>query len=271
MYVQHWRANTDAATKKGPVILIHGGSHTGVGWTTTPDGRPGWALSWIQKGWDVYVVDWPGVGRSGTYPKNVSDTPTQIIDTLDELLKRVGPAALVGHSIGAALAIKLAERTPASIRALALMAPASVESIGKVVPPTPVDRLSGTTREGAHERFANALKFPKNSFEAYFSSLVLYGPKIRNAAIGITDELKVDRTKTILWNKSIPVLMLAGEDDRTVPLSRMNETAKAMSVPLTQLGRDWKLPGHGHLFIVESDTELISNRVEQWLSKATDH
>jgi len=33
----------EGASPKYPVILVHGGSHTGAGWQGTPDGRPGWA------------------------------------------------------------------------------------------------------------------------------------------------------------------------------------------------------------------------------------
>ena len=30
-------------TDKPPVMMIHGGAHTGACWLATPDGRPGWA------------------------------------------------------------------------------------------------------------------------------------------------------------------------------------------------------------------------------------
>jgi pimeloyl-ACP methyl ester carboxylesterase len=49
---------------KYPIILVHGGSHTGASWQGTPDGRPGWADFFLQHGWPVYVVDQPGRGRS---------------------------------------------------------------------------------------------------------------------------------------------------------------------------------------------------------------
>jgi pimeloyl-ACP methyl ester carboxylesterase len=46
------------------VIFIHGAAQTGTHWETTPDGRPGLALLQAQAGWECYVVDQPGVGRS---------------------------------------------------------------------------------------------------------------------------------------------------------------------------------------------------------------
>ncbi len=268
MYVQHWHASSTAPSRKGKVIMVHGGSHTGTGWTTTPDGRPGWALRFANRGWDVYVVDWPGVGRSGTRPENLADTPTDIVDALALLLNQTGPAALVGHSIGAAVAFKLTERVPEAVLAVAALAPASVETVGSVVPPSPLDKLIGTTREGAQQRFANTARFPQAAFDNYFASLVPYGPRIRNAAIGLTGELKIDRSKTDIWNKRVPTLVLAGEEDRTVPPTRMIETTQALGVPLTMLGANWGMPGHGHLYIVEKETEAIADRVEDWLAKA---
>ena len=61
MYVEYQIPNTPP---KYPIILVHGGSHTGAGWQSTPDGRPGWADFFLQHGWPVYVVDQPGRGRS---------------------------------------------------------------------------------------------------------------------------------------------------------------------------------------------------------------
>ncbi|OAA60324.1 hypothetical protein SPI_05448 [Niveomyces insectorum RCEF 264] len=49
---------------RAPVVLIHGAAQTGTHWEITPDGRPGLALLLAQAGWDCYVVDQPGVGRS---------------------------------------------------------------------------------------------------------------------------------------------------------------------------------------------------------------
>jgi pimeloyl-ACP methyl ester carboxylesterase len=58
-----------------PVILVHGGNGQGLDWMTTPDGRRGWALEFVARGYKVYVVDRPGQGRPpfftevhGAYP-----------------------------------------------------------------------------------------------------------------------------------------------------------------------------------------------------------
>lgn len=51
-----------------PVVMIHGGGGQGTDWLQTPDGRDGWVDYFVADGWDVYVVDRPGHGRSQSNP-----------------------------------------------------------------------------------------------------------------------------------------------------------------------------------------------------------
>ena len=60
MYVQRWQPIGDGDRHRVPIVFVHGGAHTGSAWTTTPDGRPGWAFDFASRGWEVYVIDWPG-------------------------------------------------------------------------------------------------------------------------------------------------------------------------------------------------------------------
>ena len=56
-------------TGKLPVIMIHGSWQTGVNFLSTPDGRQGWALDFVRRGYPVYVVDQPARGRSVYHPQ----------------------------------------------------------------------------------------------------------------------------------------------------------------------------------------------------------
>src|SRR5581483_7335055 len=47
-----------------PIVMIHGGSQTGSGWISTPDGRDGWATYFLRRGYAVYIVDQVARGRS---------------------------------------------------------------------------------------------------------------------------------------------------------------------------------------------------------------
>lgn len=51
--------------RNAPVVLIHGMTHTGKAWETTPDGRMGWDEYFARRGHPVYVPDQVGRGRSG--------------------------------------------------------------------------------------------------------------------------------------------------------------------------------------------------------------
>ena len=48
-----------------PIVMVHGGTMSGINYTGTPDGREGWAQYFVRQGYAVYVVDQPGRGRSG--------------------------------------------------------------------------------------------------------------------------------------------------------------------------------------------------------------
>lgn len=63
MYVEY-QIPKDLRKGAYPVIFVHGGGHTGAGWQSTPDGRPGWADYFLARGWPVYVVDQPGRAKS---------------------------------------------------------------------------------------------------------------------------------------------------------------------------------------------------------------
>jgi pimeloyl-ACP methyl ester carboxylesterase len=66
MFVE-WEA-PEQVTRPYPVVLVHGGGGQGTDWTTTPDGRPGWARLLVEAGYAVYVVDRVGHGRSPYHP-----------------------------------------------------------------------------------------------------------------------------------------------------------------------------------------------------------
>jgi pimeloyl-ACP methyl ester carboxylesterase len=55
-------------TQRYPLVLVHGGAQTAMNFTTTPDGRKGWAQWFAEQGWKVYMVDTPARGRSAWQP-----------------------------------------------------------------------------------------------------------------------------------------------------------------------------------------------------------
>lgn len=243
------------------VVLLHGGSHTGACWLETPDGRPGWAARFSARGCDVHVVDYIAIGRD--YPV-LERTVRDVLDALTTLLARIGPATLVGHSLGGGLALKLTELVPELVEATVLLAPAAVERRNPAVAEIAPGHLVRLPSDAARELLANSPLFPASSFDTWFDGLVAYGPHLRNAGAGVTDELKVDRTRVDVW-RTIPTLMLLAEGDCTVALSAASATADAMGVTPLLLGADWALPGHAHMFILEHGNDVIADKVLDWM------
>lgn len=266
IYVQHWHWFAPASESRGPVVLVHGGFHSGIVWTTTPDGRPGWAQLLAAAGWDVYVIDWPGTGRSGRSPDSVSVTAATVVDGLAALVEHTGPAVMIGHSIGAALSFKLAERQPGAVRAIAAVAPASVESPVAGWDSAPLDEFVYFPEPVVRSLFANSDAFPHEAFDNYMSSVVPSTPAIFNASLGLSEDLKTDPTVDPGWGDRIPVLLLVADQDQLIPEVRSAETSAALGVPVTRLADDWGLPGHGHNLIVETGSEAIALRVDEWLA-----
>jgi pimeloyl-ACP methyl ester carboxylesterase len=69
MYVQYVRLDKPSA--KYPLVMIHGGRSTGVTWETTPDGRPGFQMEFLDRGHDVYISDAVERGRASWAPPEV--------------------------------------------------------------------------------------------------------------------------------------------------------------------------------------------------------
>lgn len=66
MYVE-W-LKPESVSQPYPVVLVHGGGGQGLDYLGTPDGREGWAGQLADQGYEVYVVDRPGHGRSPHHP-----------------------------------------------------------------------------------------------------------------------------------------------------------------------------------------------------------
>jgi pimeloyl-ACP methyl ester carboxylesterase len=130
------RINTPAGTPlresdegDGPVVvLLHG--------------QPGSTLSWArvlpllaERGLRVLAVDRPGYGRTGGSAFDVFDNAAVLRDLLDA--HDIDQAVLVGHSLGAAVALATAGCYPRRVQALVLVAPVggpgSVDALDRVL------------------------------------------------------------------------------------------------------------------------------------------
>jgi pimeloyl-ACP methyl ester carboxylesterase len=104
-----------------PVVLLHGYGDTADCWRRV--------LPALQRNRRVIAIDTPPFGRSGNPPApfedNLVDCYTEFFPALFEELE-IGSAALVGHSMGGAMALTLALEDPARVERLVLIAPAGL-------------------------------------------------------------------------------------------------------------------------------------------------
>jgi pimeloyl-ACP methyl ester carboxylesterase len=67
MYVETWVPKN--IKYKYPIVFVQGGGgQTNVAMLQTPDGRPGWAYDFVNRGYTVYMLDLPARGRSAYVP-----------------------------------------------------------------------------------------------------------------------------------------------------------------------------------------------------------
>jgi pimeloyl-ACP methyl ester carboxylesterase len=263
MYVQRLDPAPGAPARPDPIIMIHGGMHTGVCWTTIPDGSTGWAPFFADQGWTVFVVDWPGVGRSGFTSDFLTMGPKPIVDALMALLEKVGPSIMIGHSIGGALSLKVADLMPDALRAVVALTSAPISNVPFPIPLRPVTAPFRFTDDDIARFFLSAPRFPANAKEQYLSSLVPLSPSIENE-LGSRggSGFMIERLEAI---RKIPVLFLVADDDLLVTTAISEPMAEYLGVPHTMIARDWLLEGFGHMLIVERGTLEIAARVNDWI------
>lgn len=116
-------------TGSGPgVVCVHCNASSAAQW--------GGLMALLAPRYRVLAPDLWGAGRSpawhGQRPRRLDDE----VDLLEPVLERAGPrAVLVGHSYGAAVALRAAQRMPTRVRALALYEPTLFSLLDQEAPP----------------------------------------------------------------------------------------------------------------------------------------
>jgi pimeloyl-ACP methyl ester carboxylesterase len=264
MYVQRW-ASAAVDASKPRAILVHGGAHTGVCWTACPDGRSGWAQHLASKGFAAYVVDWPGVGRSPRDDDFLTCGPGPAIEAITVLLRQIGPALLVGHSMGAALSVKVMETAPELVTGFFAVAPAPPALFESPNPAVAEDRPIRFGEAEVRALFSNADRFPIQALDQYRRSLCDFSPSIFNAVAGKREspELTI-RDRAVV--RRIPAIVIAGDQDRLVSEQVSRGLAEFLDAEHVLVGRDWGLAGYGHMMPIEVGSEAILERALHWLA-----
>jgi pimeloyl-ACP methyl ester carboxylesterase len=117
--------------------------------------------------------------------------------------------------------------------------------------------------------FCNAPNFPKYSIDQYRRSLCLMSPGVFNAAAPTNGsrDLVIDDFTGIA---SIPKLVVAGDNDQLVTDEMSSMVAKSLGALHITVGKDWGLPGFGHMIPIEDGSEEILKRCLEWFASASE-
>lgn len=271
----------ESACDKPPIVMIHGGFHTGQAYLRTPDGRPGWAQLFAQRGHRVVVPDWPAHGRSPGLDNIQQIDTLAVAESLGTLLRDIGPCVLMPHSAGGPLAWWLAENFPQLVLGVVGIAPGPPANILAALPNDPVavhalrsdvqagcpvystpDAAVTVDTEFIREFWANSPRFPISHVHEYASTVVPESPRILNERFNIGGAgLQLHSPQVV---RDRPILIVTGELDR-------RHTQEIDGALANYLGADFLwLPnlgiyGNGHMLMLENNSHDIAALMMTWL------
>lgn len=224
------------------IVFIHGAGLDHTCWQL----QSRW-FAW--HGWSVLAVDLPGHGRSEGPPL---DSIAAMSAWIEALLDTVGSksAALVGHSMGAVIALETAARLPDRVTKLALLGISSAMPVHPTLlaaardePVRAYDMMTGWC-------FANAAKIGGNPAPG----LWMTGGARALLGHGHEHALAADLAACNAWTTAAtsagavkaPTLLVLGESDVMTPARKGQDLAK-----LIRGARVVTLPGCGHMMMQE--------------------
>ena len=271
-----------------PLLLIHGGGATGASWRTTADGRPGWADLLVERGYECWLTDWPGTGRSGNR-NGLEIEYGDVVDGYRRLLRDViaEPAVVVCHSMGGAVTWQLVQYESdlvAGVVSVAGAYPANVVAKSEVVSDDghvaeivfadtgvqmAVDRRVMNLYGDNYiyqQGIATSTRFPRELVDDVRAGLVGLPPKMLLQRLGVLEGMPiVDQPGGF---KDKPIRLIAGGEDPAHTREIEERTVGLLSdwgadVELVWLP-DRGIEGNGHfMFLEENSDELLDVLVEQ--------
>jgi len=259
------RRQPDGAARPLPIVFVHG--CCGIGgtyWDITPDGRAGWATGALAAGYVTYVVDLPGHGRAPQPNDFASMGLAPAVAALQALVAEVGPAVVVGHSMGGAVIT----------RALAGVSGESRERFAAAVLVDPA--RVGELNEDAPERpgLETSIHPPLDPTEAlaplgYDATLIARYTAWRGSESGRAMAEMTTPGRGLAGDRSAfsttPTLLLAAEPELGIGQATMEGYARTFGLEITMVGDDWGLRGHSHGMNTDVGNDRILERLLAWI------
>lgn len=254
------RARYLVAGEGEPLVLVHGLGGSAANWLAL--------APLLLPGRRVIVPELPGHGGSEALPAGAS--LNAFADSVASLLD--GPSAVVGHSLGGAIALRLAIRRPELVRALVLAGAAGISSgsnraryslaiTGLVKPGR---KIAPYRRRIARSALLKTVVFgrwgasdppalPPEIAEAFLS-----GPARHTDTVSAARALVRDDPRPDLDRVRCPTLVLWGARDHQLPLGDAFEYARRLRAPLRAIA------DCGHLLIGERP-DACADAIESFL------
>ncbi|PUE50617.1 hypothetical protein B9Z47_02380 [Limnohabitans sp. 2KL-1] len=264
-----------------PVVMLHGGFHSGAAYLHCPDGRLGWAYKFAERGHCVYVPDWPAHGKSpGT--ENIADLGTvDIAHAMAALLETTGQAIVLAHSAAGPVAWWLAEHCSEHVAAIIGIAPGSPANLLPILPDDPkaISLLQHDPGAGfpvyskpgepvtvdanfIQAFWANSPLFPIENLQEYARTVVPESPRLLNERFNIGG--KGLRLSPVHQVGMRPVLILTGELDLRHPRPTDEALARYLGADYIWLP-DVGIKGNGHMLMLETNSDAIAGVLTRWL------
>lgn len=234
-----------------PLVLLHGFTADSQSWAPLEKAYPDRAL---------IRIDLPCHGRSPRRKiSGFADLARMVVDAFDAATRDLTQVHILGHSLGGALALALADIRPRRVASLALIAPAGLG------PQIDAEALAGITRATRAETLAPWLRrltaTPEAITDDYARAAMRtrQDPALRAAQTAMAEALFADGTQCFdlrpaLSRLTAPTAILWGRQDHILPQSQATTAQGDFALHL--------LPGAGHVPQIE-----IPDRVARILAR----
>jgi len=245
-----------------PVVLLHG----------LPTHSHLWRLVLPKLAERALVLapDLPGFGDSDK-PEHFDSSLQKQAETIAGFVldRALGPVSLVGHDLGAAIALLVAQRYPGLVSRLALVNPLPVSGwpppalsdlrCPSLVQRTTIERVLALLRGLLRLQASSDHGLPDEALDVYLSRWS--SPAAMGALFAIARDARPLEQETLRAVQSLPIpkLVLWGEADRLFPLREGDALARA-------IGAELKVASGSHLTPEEKPDE-VAGRLLQFLRR----
>ena len=216
-----------AAATHGPrIVLLHGLAGDVQSWAQL-------AAALMRAGRHVTAIDLPGHGSTGIEAADLDTVAASVAAFLDGLGGE--PIELVGHSLGGAVAARVARRVPARVRRLTLLAPVGLDRA------IDVDFVRGIVRARASGGLQHLLRRlvvrPAALTEAQLDALA--AELSRGRLVALADTLVDDAGQQVditadLRALAMPARVVWGMQDRIIPWTQVGQAGSRTAIHLIQ-------------------------------------